>query len=179
MNCPNCGAELPEGSTWCAACGNAIDAQQSGGAADALFSSSPVEAPAKKKSSVGAIIAVIAVVAVIAVLAVVVFMKGGKYNGTYELSEVSAMGMTFTADEFEAMSGQKLDMQLTVKGSKCTLSADMADMGVQGNGSAKIKFSGDTVTIEDGGQTITGTYDSKEKTITLNSQGVDMVFKKK
>ncbi len=178
MNCPNCGAELPEGSTWCAACGNAIDAQQSGGVNDALFSSAPAAAPAKK-SKAGVIIAAVVAVVVIAVLAVVVLMKGGKYNGTYELSEVSAMGMTFTADEFEAMSGQKLDMQLTVKGSKCTLSADMADMGVQGNGSAKIKFSGDTVTIEDGGQTITGTYDSKEKTITLNSQGVDMVFKKK
>lgn len=180
MNCPNCGAELPEGSTWCAACGNAIDAQSSGGAADALFSSSPAaEAPAKKKSSAGAIIAVIAVIAVVAVLAVVVLMKGGKYNGTYELSEVSAMGMTYSAEEFEQLSGQKLDMTLTVKGSKCTLSANMPGMGVSGDGSAKIKFSGDTVTIEDNSQTITGKYDSSAKTITLNSQGVDMVFKKK
>lgn len=178
MNCPNCGAELPEGSTWCAACGSAVDAQQSGGVNDALFSSAPASAPAKK-SNVGAIIAVIAVVVVIAVLAVVVLTRGGKYNGTYELSEVSAFGMTFSAKEFEEMSGQKLDMTLTVKGSKCTLSADMADMGVEGSGSAKIKFSGDTVTITDGGQTITGKYDSSEKTITLNSQGVDMVFRKK
>ena len=178
MNCPNCGAELPEGSTWCAACGNAVDAQQSGGVNDALFSSSPAGAPAKK-SNVGAIIAVIAAVVVIAVLAVVVFAKGGKYNGTYELSEVSAFGMTYTADEFEALSGQKLDMTLTVKGSKCTLSANMSGMGVEGDGTAKIKISGDTVTISDSSQTITGKYDSSEQTITLNSQGVDMVFKKK
>ncbi len=178
MNCPNCGAELPEGSTWCAACGNAVDAQQSGGVNDALFSSSPAGAPAKK-SNVGAIIAVIAAVVVIAVLAVVVLSKSGKYDGTYELSEVSAMGMTFSADEFASMTGQTLDMTLTVKGSKCTLSANMPGMGVEGDGSAKIKFSGDTVTIEDGSQTITGKYDSSAKTITLNSQGVDMVFKKK
>lgn len=178
MNCPNCGAELPEGSTWCAACGSAVDAQQSGGVNDALFSSSPAGAPAKK-SNVGAIIAVIAAVVVIAVLAVVVFMKGGKYNGTYELSEVSAFGMTYSAEEFEALSGQKLDMTLTIKGSKCTLSANMSGMGVVGDGSAKIKISGSTVTIEDSTQTITGKYDSSAKTITLNSQGVDMVFKKK
>lgn len=178
MNCPNCGAELPEGSTWCAACGNAVDAQQSGGVNDALFSSSPAGAPAKK-SNVGAIIAVIAAVVVIAVLAVVVLTKGGKYNGTYEISEVSAFGMTFSAAEFEEMYGQKLDMSITVKGSKCTISANMSGMGVEGSGSAKIKFSGDTVTIEDSSQTITGKYDSSAKTITLTSQGVDMVFKKK
>lgn len=178
MNCPNCGAELPEGSTWCAACGNAVDAQSSGGVNDALFSSSPAAVPAKK-SNVGAIIAVIAVVAVIAVLAVVVVMKGGKYDGTYELSEVSAFGMTYSVDEFEKLAGQKLDMTITVKGSKCTVSANMPGMGVEGDGSAKIKFSGDTVTIEDSSQTMTGTYDSSAKTITLNSQGVDMVFKKK
>lgn len=178
MNCPNCGAELPEGSTWCAACGNAVDAQQSGGVNDALFSSSPAGAPAKK-SNVGAIIAVIAAVAVIAVLAVVVFMKGGKYNGTYELSEVSVMGMTLTKDEFEQNFGQELDMTITVKGSKCTISANMSGMGVEGDGTAKIKFSGDTVTIEDSSQTMTGKYDSSAKTITLTSQGVDMVFKKK
>ncbi|MCM1173008.1 MAG: zinc ribbon domain-containing protein [Clostridium sp.] len=178
MNCPNCGAELPEGSTWCAACGNAVDAQQSGGSVnDTLFSSSPasVAAPAKK-SNVGAIIAVVAVIAVIAVLAVVVILKGGKYNGTYEISEISAGEASFTAEQFEALTGQKLDMSLTVKGSKCTISADM---GVEGSGSAKIKISGSSVTIEDGSQTITGTYDSSEKTITLSAGGTDMVFKKK
>ncbi|MCM1288901.1 MAG: zinc ribbon domain-containing protein [Clostridium sp.] len=182
MNCPNCGAELPEGSTWCAACGNAVDAQQSGGGVnDALFSGAPtgVTAAPAKKSKVGAIIAVVAVIAVIAVLAVVVVLKGGKYNGTYELSAVSAFGFTYSAEEFEALSGQKLDMTLTVKGSKCILSADMADMGVEGSGSAKITFSGNSVTIEDGSQEITGTYDSSEKTITLSASGVDMVFKKR
>ncbi|MCM1083672.1 MAG: zinc ribbon domain-containing protein [Clostridium sp.] len=102
------------------------------------------------------------------------------YNGTYVLSEVSAMGMTFSVDEFEEMSGQKLDMMITVEGSKCILSADMAGMGVVGSGSARITFSGDTVTIENGSQTtITGTYDSEKETITLTSSGVKMVFKKK
>lgn len=106
-------------------------------------------------------------------------IQGIKYNGTYELSEISTMGVAFSAEEFEEISGLKLDMTLTIKGNKCTLSADMAGMGVAGAGDARIKFSGDTVTIEDGRQTITGTYDSKEKTITLTSQGVDMVFKKR
>lgn len=178
MNCPNCGAELPEGSTWCASCGNAIDNQSSGGAGDALFSSTPAAPAPAKKSAVGPIVAVVVILAIIAVAAILLVPKM-KYNGTYELSEVSAMGMTFSAAEFEEMSGQKIDMQLKVSFGKCELSADMAGMGVEGNGVAKIKISGDKVTITDNGQTLEGKYDSKEQTITLTAEGVDMVFKKK
>ncbi|MDE6025640.1 MAG: zinc ribbon domain-containing protein [Lachnospiraceae bacterium] len=178
MNCPNCGAELPEGSTWCASCGNAIDSQSSGGASDALFSSTPTASAPAKKSAAGPIIAIVAILAVIAVAAILVVPKM-KYNGTYELSEVSAMGMTWTAADFEEMSGQKLDMSLKVSFGKVELSADMADMGVEGSGTAKIKISGSKVTITENGQTLEGKYDSKAQTITLNAEGVDMVFKKK
>ena len=106
-------------------------------------------------------------------------MYGIKYNGTYELSEVSAYGISFSSEEFEEISGQKLDMKLTIKGSKCTISSDMAGLGIVGSGSVKINFSGENVTIESSSQTITGKYDSKEKTITITYQGVDMVFSKK
>ncbi|MCM1399544.1 MAG: zinc ribbon domain-containing protein [Clostridium sp.] len=182
MNCPNCGAELPEGSTWCAACGNAIDAPSQGGASDALFSSTPTptaSAPAKK-SAAGPIIAVVVILAVIAVAAVLLVPKL-KYNGTYELSEISAFGLKFTAEEFEEQAGQKIDMSLKVSFGKVELSADMADMGVEGNGVAKIKFDGDKVIIteNDGSSTLEGKYNSSEKTITLTAEGVDMVFKKK
>lgn len=181
MNCPNCGAELPEGSTWCAACGNAIDAQPAGGAADSLFSGTPVaEAPAKK-SKAGLIVAVVAIVAVIAVLAVVVILKGGKHNGTYKLTSLSAYGMEFSVDQFESMAGVKVDMTLTVKGSKCELKVSKETAEAMGSGftsgTGKIKFDGDKVTIESDG-TLTGTYDADAKTITLSASGVDMVFTK-
>lgn len=180
MNCPNCGAELPEGSTWCAACGNAVDSQPAGGASDSLFSGAPAEAPAKK-SKAGVIIAVVAVIAVIAVLAVVVLTRGGKYNGSYKLTSVSTYGMEFTVDQFEAMAGVELDMTLTVKGSKCELKVSQATADAMGSGftsgTGKIKFDGTTVTIESDG-TLTGTYDPDAKTITLTESGVDMVFTK-
>lgn len=187
MNCPICGAELQDGSTWCPTCGSSLDPaqqmvqpQQQMAPVNNLFNQDPMAAvaPAPKKSPVAAII--IALVCVLALGAVAFFTlgKGGK-NGTYELSEVSAMGMTFSADEFAQMSGQELKMSIKVKGSKCEVSADMADMGAVGSGSAKIKFSGDKVTISSGSEELEGKYDAKKKTITITASGVDMVFKKK
>lgn len=184
MNCPNCGAELPEGSTWCAACGTALgDAQPQASVNDQLFSQTPVTpveaAVPAKKSSTGIIAAIVAVLVIVAAAAVV-FLTVGKYNGTYKLSEVSAMGMTLSAEDFEEFSGQKLDMSLKVSFGKCKLSADMAELGVEGSGSCKIKIKGDKVTLTADGEDLEGTYDSKKKSITIiePESGVSMTFTK-
>ncbi|MCM1287503.1 MAG: hypothetical protein NC240_04265 [Clostridium sp.] len=95
------------------------------------------------------------------------------YNGFYVISEISSLGMTFPADEFENFSGQKVDMSLTIKGNNCIVET------AGGRGNAKITFDGADVTIEAKNGTFTGRYDSSEETITLTVQEVDLVFKKK
>ncbi|MGN0435330.1 MAG: zinc-ribbon domain-containing protein [Wujia sp.] len=168
MNCPNCGAEIPEGITFCSSCGTSIQSQPSVQPAfdmgAAPYQTTPSVAP-KKKAPIGAIIGV--VVALIAIVCVVFFviLKGGKYDGEYKLIEMTYMGITYDEATI-AQAGQELT--LTIKGSSCDLEGE----------AAKIKISGDEVEVTDSVGTYKGTYDKSEKTITLDVEGIIMVFKK-
>lgn len=180
MNCPNCGTQLPDGTTFCTTCGSALDAQPATNVNDALFNNAaPAYTPAPAKKGKGGVIGII--VGVIALLAIafvlVYFVFNGRYNGTYEFDSMSAFGLTYTREEMEDLYGESLDISLKVTFTKCTLDADA--LGYSGSGSAKIKFKGDEVTFIDGDEEMTGTYDSKEKSITISAEGVEMKFVKK
>ena len=168
MNCPNCGAEIPEGITFCSSCGTSVQAQPSVQPAydmgSAPYQATPGVAP-KKSAPIGAIIGI--AVALVAIVCVVffVFLKGGNYNGKYKLIEMTYMGKTFNEEDISA-AGQS--MTLTIKGSKCDLEGE----------NAKIKIKGDKVEVTDSVGTYEGTYDKSEKTITLDIEGIIMVFKK-
>ncbi len=175
MVCQNCGTQLPDGTAACPTCGAQLMAQQPYmDPNQALFNQAPVAAPAKKNNT-GMIIGIVA--AIVAIVAIVLvagnLLGGGKYDGKYKLTECSSMGMTFTVEEMEQMSGQSFDMTIIIKGSKCTL--DAKAMGYD-KASCKIKFDGEDVTLIDGDETLYGTYDPEAKTITISSSGVDMVF---
>lgn len=179
MNCPNCGTQLPDDATFCDTCGTAIDAQPANNVNDALFNNDTVAytpAPAKKGKGgiIGIIVGVIALLAIAFV--VTYFVLGGRYNGTYEFDSMSALGMTYTREEMEELSGESLDMSLKITFTKCTLDADF--VGYE-EGSAKIKIKGDEVTFIDDSGEMTGTYDSAEKSITINAKGIEMKFIKK
>ena len=182
MNCPNCGSQLTDDTTFCAACGTPITPQSAGSqnVNDALFNSAPAYsstpvAPAKKSNPIGIIVGVIAAVAIIFVLGF--FVLGGRYNGTYEFVSMSMFGAEYDIDQLSELYGESITMDLKVTFRTCTL--DMDALGYNDSGKCKIKISGDEVTLTDASETMTGTYDSAEKTITLDVEGIQMVFKKK
>ncbi len=185
MVCPNCGTQVPDGTGFCTTCGAQMPmADPNAGYAnpnDALFNQQPYQAaPAApaKSSKTGMIVGIAAAVVAVALIIffVVKLVGGGKYNGTYEFYSFSGFGMTYTAEELEEQSGQKMDMTLVVKNGKCTLNAEA--MGVSDSGSAKIKFDGDKVTFIDGDEEMYGSYDADEEIITLEIEGMEMAFKK-
>ena len=172
MVCQNCGTQLPDGTPVCSTCGAALVAPQQ----PYMDPNQPVysAAPAKKNNT-GLIVGIIAAIVAIAIVAVVLVkvLGGSDYDGTYKFSKASMYGMEYTVEEMEAMSGESFDMTLTVKGSKCTLEAPA--MGYD-SASCKIKFDGDEVTLIDGDETLVGTYDADEKSITITASGVAMTF---
>ena len=97
-------------------------------------------------------------------------------HGTYELTSTTSMGQSFTVEEMEAMSGETYAMTLTINSGFCLV--DASEMGA-GQGLATITlFDDNTLELDDGVETITGTYDPETDTITLTMDGVDMIFEK-
>ncbi len=159
MNCPNCGADLPEGSVVCSVCAAPINAAPA-----------YVAEPAKKKTPVVAIIIGVIVI-LAAVFCVGFFVLGGRHNGTYYLESMSYAGDTLSASDLGMDSvGLKVSF-----GRVEFVGAD--DLGLGDSGKSKIKFSGDTVTITDSdGTTLSGDFDGDS--ITLDASGVEMIFTK-
>lgn len=96
-------------------------------------------------------------------------------DGTYALESCTTLGMTYSVEELEAMTGDSFDMTLTIHKDVCTLNAEA--MGFS-NGSCAITVDGDQITLIDGTEVLTGTYDEVEQSITITSYGIDMKFVK-
>lgn len=172
MNCPNCGADLPDGSTYCSICATPIQGNQPN-AGGAMYSQSGASAvPTKKSSPVGIIIGVVAALVVVFLLGY--FVLGGKYNGTYMLDTMSMEGMTFSASDL-AVFGMS-DVGIKVSFGRCSFVGGDS-LGLGDSGKSKIKFTSDSVTITDSdGTTATGSFDGKS--FTIESSGVEMTFTK-
>ncbi len=172
MNCPNCGSQLAEGSTFCAYCGSQI------GQAQAPVYNQPVQQAAyaqpAKKFPTAALIAII--VAVLAIVAVVVFVvvkpgkddekSGNKVDGTYVLTRMEYQGVVYEGADLVGT-----DSTFVVEG----------DDAYMTNGSQKepcsFELEGNDITIVDAiGETFYGTYDEKAKTITLDIGGIIMEY---
>ena len=97
------------------------------------------------------------------------------YDGTYVLESFTALGLTYSREEMEAMTGESFDMKLIIAGDTCTLDAN--SMGYDMT-SCDITIDGNDITLDDGIDVITGFYDEQEESITLYSSGVDMKFVK-
>ena len=78
MNCPNCGADLPEGTQFCSICQQPIVGSAGASVNNQLFNTAPAYdvAPKKKTPVVGIVIGVIAALAIAFVL--VFFVLGSK-----------------------------------------------------------------------------------------------------
>jgi len=132
----------------------------------------------EKKSKTGLIIGIVAaVVVVVGVILCFVFgVFGGKggTDGKYYLDSMSAMGMSFDADTLALVGYDPNTCYIDVNGSKAKFC-----MGDDDSEEMDISFSGSTVTLSAGGQSISGTYDSSAKTISIDYAGAGMTFKKK
>lgn len=174
MNCPNCGADLPDGSTYCSICGAPIQGNQPN-VGNAMFNQSgmPAAAPAKKSSPVGIIIGAVAALVIVFLLGF--FVLDGKYNGTYMLESMSMQGFTITEADLDSMGAS--DVGIKVSFGRCSFVGGES-LGLGETGKSKIKFTSDSVTITDSdGTTATGSFDGKS--FTIISSGVEMTFTKK
>jgi len=209
MICYNCNSQLPDNSQFCNYCGasfyNAPQSPQGYVQPQPQQSFNYYPQPstqyATKKSSKGIILGICVAILYIAVIVLVVLNINNRYedkkvdmisdlsdieesieastheyNGTYVFDRCEMYGMSYTAAEMEEMSGESFDMKLIINGNLCTLDAE--SMGYD-KASCKIEIKNDVVTLIDGREELVGTYDKNEKSITLNSAGVDMVFVKK
>ncbi|MBQ9199789.1 MAG: zinc ribbon domain-containing protein [Lachnospiraceae bacterium] len=175
MNCPFCGADLPEGSDFCPSCGQVITPEQSqsnqtgfnvnnaifNGASNTSYQPA-APAPAKKSNS-GSIIGI--VVALLVVVAVGLFIfTNCKYIGNYKFygMKMTYMGqtMTFTAS----------DMGMSSDAAKLSVGLfNRATFDFNGDKSTgKLTVKGSDVTLEGSDGTLYGTFDKSEKTISIN-----------
>ncbi len=152
MNCPNCGANLPDGTLSCPNCAAPIPSQ-------AGFSNPMPVNTMPKKSNKGLIIGIAcgAVVVIAAVILCIVLFSGSQ-DGTYVNNDFEDYG---------------IDCTLTVDGNKCELK--MSGYGESTSEKGTIKFNGKKVTITFDGEKSEGTYNKSKKTIEIDG----MTFKKK
>ena len=106
----------------------------------------------------------IAAAAVVVIALVVCFALGlfSSKNGKYVCEDYASFGV---------------EMTLEVKGSKFTMS--MSAFGESETTKGTIKFKGNKVELTSDGNTIEGTYSKKDKTISIEEDGMALVFKKK
>ncbi len=156
MNCPNCGAQLQEGTLVCPNCAAALPVDN---ASQPAFNQAPVyDVPKKSKKGLIIGLSCAAVVVIAAVILCVVLLIGGGKNGTYLCKDMEAYGVTCT---------------IKVDGSKFTMK--MAAFGENETQKGTIKFNGKKVKLTAEGETIEGTYNKSKKTITFEG----MTFTKK
>lgn len=190
MNCPKCGAVIPEGELTCPICGVAVTEtvnetvnetvetvnETVNTVNDAVESVAPVvtstmtdEAPKSNKGVIfGVIGALVAIAAIVVVLVVFVF-NGGKPDGHYVCDSMAMFG---------------LEMSLDIDGDKATMNMTMTYDGETETESEEgtCKFNGDKVTLTFDGEATDATYNKKEQTISISGEdmmGISLEFKKK
>lgn len=156
MNCPKCGATLQDDMLVCPTCGTPLPVQSE--SQSDFANAAPTTAPAKSKKGliIGLAAGAVAIIALIVVL--IVFVFAGGPDGTYECSDLKALGITCT---------------LKVDGDEFTLK--MSAYGETETQKGKIKFDGKKVTMTVDGESEEGTYNKSDETIEFEG----MTFKKK
>lgn len=104
------------------------------------------------------------------------YKKTNKYNGKYEWTSTSAYGITMTVEDLEAQLGMDVYASIEIRGSHCTIVINYGD--AQKDGAVNMKIDGNDITLSDANDTIYGTYDPIEHTISLETDGATMLFEK-
>lgn len=152
---------------------------------DALFNQSSYDTPyqvtstysaAKAKSDKTNVIIIVSLLIIVAGIAGFMYMQKHKYDGKYELIGAESGIYSFTVEELEFYSGMSVEASLEVKGEMVYIDVNYTMLSE--NGAAIIDIDGDKVTITDGSETMYGTYDKGEKTITISDGEASLIFKK-
>lgn len=176
MNCPNCGANLPDGSAFCNFCGTQF---QQANPYTNPYNAAPVNqynaAPAAtaKKAPTAAIIAGIVILLAVAAIIVVLVTKGGKsgnkdVDGNYVLYKMDYAGMTYDEDDIIASTSAN-ERNLKIKGDTVTFNGASAD----------IEYDGNDFTISDASGEMDGEYVPDDDEIILYATPYTMYFRRK
>ena len=134
----------------------------------------------KINSSTNVIIAVALVIICIG-CAVFFYKQTHKYDGKYVLEKFNYGGYVITVEEAEQLYALEYGTSIDINAS-IDVNGKKAYMIVQyynnDEGYVEIKIDGNEVVLEDRGEKIYGTYDATNKTITLDTYGADLIFKK-
>ena len=166
MNCTNCGNEIPMGAPVCPYCGAPapVDMYQ-----QSYQPQMAPMAPAPKKGVPAAAIIIGAVVAIAAIVVVLVlFVFGGKVDGTYVWDDWAMMGIKmeleidedeFTLTSYVSYDGVNFEVEEVVEGD--------------------VKVKGKEVTLTYEGEDDVLEFDKKEETLTMEESGMTIIFEKK
>lgn len=133
----------------------------------------------KKKARVLPIILAVLLCAVAVVVLTSLVKKSVKnspYNGDYEMTKMTYNGIIADVEQLENMSGMNVSASIKVEGKKAFL--DMDYNGEKESGWAEVTFDGTAVTFVDDNGTVYATYDEERKTITMKTEGADLIFEK-
>lgn len=178
MICPNCSTEIPNGLDTCPVCQtdvSNVDMTVSEILTQNIMTEKNNDKPKEKKGA-GAIIGIIAAILVIAaIVACILFLPKNKYDGRYDyVLDSETINTLNELDMTPADLG--IEFYLEIKGKTFTMVTKTN--GAQSNTSGSIKFNGSKVTFYDSKNELTGTYNKKDKIITISFPNSDMQFKK-
>ena len=169
MNCTNCGNIVPEGVPSCPLCGAQAPINTYQQPDDMYQQPYQIQmTPAPKKGVSAAIIigAVVAIAAIVVVL--VLFVFGGKVDGTYVWDDWAMMGIKmeleidedeFTLTSYVSYDGVNFEVEEVVEGD--------------------VKVKGKEVTLTYEGEDDVLEFDKKEETLTMEESGMTIIFEKK
>ena len=92
-------------------------------------------------------------------------------DGTYKIYAAKMYGLELTQDQLATYGLDTNKYTIKITGDKATL-----DMGGTSS-SCDVSQSGDSLTFYSGGESISGTYNKDEGTLTISYSGVEMIFK--
>ncbi len=149
------------------------------GGSQPYYSSASYSSYSSKKSNGTGIIVAVVLVLLLAVAGYFVynhFFAKSKYDGYYEMTKAEYMGITMEIDQLETMAGVTMEASIEIDGKKMYM--EINDNGSVTSGDCTYEIDGASITLENNGQTLYGTYNKDTQEIKLTTPGATLIFEK-